>query len=108
MPTFSTSQAHAPSRTYVGLPQLLHVLAERLDYTPSEKVVSQWRRQGCPHLPLGQRCIRYDPEAVISWLVERSDRGTRPKTHRHQPQRATPSTQDARATLLEIQARGNR
>lgn len=108
MSTSSTSQAKAPSRTYVGLPQLLQVLAERLDYAPSEKVVIEWRRQGCPHLPLGQRCIRYDPEAVISWLVERSDRGTRPKTHRHQPRRATPSAQDARATLLEIQARGNR
>ncbi len=108
MPTFSTSQAQTPSRTYVGLPQLLNVLTERLDYTPSEKIIIQWRRQGCPHLPLGQRCIRYDPEAVISWLVERSDRGTHPKTHRHQPRRATPSAQDARATLLEIQARGNR
>lgn len=55
MSTSSTSQAKAPSRTYVGLPQLLQVLAERLDYAPSEKVVIEWRRQGCPHLPLGQR-----------------------------------------------------
>jgi predicted DNA-binding transcriptional regulator AlpA len=37
----------------------------------SERTVSNFLAQGCPHLALGKRRVRFDMEEVRAWLKER-------------------------------------
>lgn len=101
-------------RAYVNLPDLQHFLNGVLDYIPSERTIIQWRQQGCPHLRISDRCLRYVPEDVLAWLVETRQVQKQP-IHRaaslggsSRKQHSPSSRTDIMAELQTVAAQGRR
>jgi len=55
---------------WVTVAELCAAIEEELRFRPGEKTVIRWRKEGCPHLPLSCRRIRYQPDKVIAWLCQ--------------------------------------
>lgn len=54
---------------WLSVEELCAAIQEEFGFLPCEKTVIRWRKEGCPHLPLSYRRIRYQADEVIKWLL---------------------------------------
>ena len=66
----ATSSLEDKRPKWIALPQLLEFLGRELNHPLAESTLIQWRKRGCPYLQLSSRCLRYDPVAVMDWIIQ--------------------------------------
>lgn len=67
---------------WLSVEELCAAIQEEFGFLPCEKTVIRWRKEGCPHLPLSYRRIRYQAHEVIEWLLSSKVEGKARKAKR--------------------------
>jgi hypothetical protein len=80
--TFEPAHANRRRSCWLSVEELCDAIQEEFGFRPCEKTVIRWRKQGCPHLPLSYRRIRYMADEVIAWLLQSKVEGKARKPKR--------------------------
>ena len=77
-----TASSHTP-QPWVSFDELCDGIEVEFGFRPCERTVIRWRKDGCPHLPLSYRRIRYQVAEVVQWLLQLQVSGKRLKQRRN-------------------------
>jgi hypothetical protein len=80
--TFDLTTQRLDPSVWVQVDQLCDAIAVEFGFRPCEKTVIRWRKDGCPHLPLSYRRIRYQVAEVVQWLLQRKVQGKPQRSRR--------------------------